>query len=313
MVNEEPASFEEVRGILAHQNSSPNLSFSSMHLSPNSYQHLRRPAVCTQIDSNILLSDLSDRTSSRFSPFSEQSLGMEVQSEEAATSNVSADVKKAEEEEELEIKVSNGPRSSRTSIYSPDSKRRKEQNRIKSKRHRERMIKQRNLLLDIVAGFKHLYDKPNFQPRTTLGVEIGKVLSESKSNIRSSHREEIISRKQRENGSPRKTKAMQRAEELERFHQVYRITCLLSAEVINPLLAIEILFQSGAEPQENLGQGGEHRLFLEIFISFREQWDILLEAENRLHVSTPRYPSIRRPISEFVTMLGKDLYGSIPV
>lgn len=297
--------YDNVKKDAPHRDATPEAIFSGMHLSPSGFQNYQghgRSGMIRQASSSAALQDMTDHLSPQISPFSNPS-----NASSSFDEGVSSDymVEPAQSTSSITSNPSEGSSNTNHSLQKLDSKRRKEQNRIKSKRHRNRMIKQRTLLTDLVADFKRILDRPDFRITTRMGEEINKMLLSYTSSLQQTNQggSSSSSRNQGEKGQKR-AKAMQREDELQHFNQVYRIASLLSEDISDPVMAIDLLFSSNVIDRDR-------SMFLEVFVHFRPQWDILLEAEKRLQSSTPGYPTDQKPIADLINRLDKLLGGQL--
>jgi hypothetical protein len=199
----------------------------------------------------------------------------------------------------------NQTRSNSTPTTSED-KRRKEQNAEKSKRHRDRMVTQRGLLLDLVNAYTSAIDDPTYRPTSTFGLGIYAIITEGRERDDASRDLTISeSRIQRGTRERRNIKAIQRADELRHFEQINRICDLLLAQEVNPATVVDLFI-----PSDHLKhRGGDFRLFLSILTGFYNSWDILLEAEARLRHSITTDVQVKQPISGLLDRLRSILAG----
>lgn len=265
----------------------------------NSYQHMRRPALSHDGSNIATIYSNGSQGSSHSSPSSHLSHKPDVYSADSLSMIL----------QELQPGQHQGQSEGSAGIDSIDDdegggldsageqERRKRRNRIKSKRHRDRMVQQRNLLSDIMSAFSRVCFQPNSQPTSDIGHKIYDIVISSRQRELTS----VHDRRQDSRERHRRSKAVQRSEELEGFQQISLIASHLSSAKIDALLAFDPMSASRG-PSDQAAISDLHT-FLAILVTFKSKWDILLDAESRLYVYTLAYSGDRRPIAELVDRL----------
>jgi hypothetical protein len=291
-----------------YSSTSSELSNLSTAHSSSSYQHLRRPALTHYDSSDAIYLDNGDQSSSKYSPESNISMGADYFNVDCISDIVHDFAQNQQDQHQVNdtpLLISNGVEADMIPQTVEERDRRKEQNRVKSKRHRDKMVQQRNLLLDIMGTIGQVCHRPNYRITSEIGQKIYSVVMDSSDDSTKWQQPGSEGRRQQDKERQRRSKAMQRSEELERFKQVYLIASHLLQEKIDAFLAFDLLMSSQSTHIQ--GATSDLHTFLGILVSFQSRWDTLVEAESRLHVCTPNYPGVRRPIADLVNRLKKAL------